>query len=321
MSLTVCEEHSLIARARQGDSTAFEDLYGAYEKQVYAFIKARTFFDDGAAQEIAQDTRIHIWAEKLSEYDPGRKGFLAFAKFWAHIMLHRYYKAAQQRAKVETLAMEFQRRYPGQEQELGDVLAYLGAQASPSVEETLLLEEDAEREPEMFEELARITFGGSSPPHQLIALGFHVLPAPAAPQEAPRKRRDRAVPSPWPPRRIVAELSDTLLKPLEATLEHEHVRTSELPEERVRSHFEPLRNNMDGLVGTTTFRHYYTHPNNPTQDISHWCEAVQRRVWDDVREHRNARLLTLLEEAERRKREAKRRRARQDEGVGEEPGL
>jgi hypothetical protein len=63
------------------------------------------------AQQVAQTTREKVW-QKMPTFEPSHGGFQAFAKYWAGIMLLRYYNAQRQQHKVETLFSELQGRYP-----------------------------------------------------------------------------------------------------------------------------------------------------------------------------------------------------------------
>ena len=232
-------------------------------------------------------------------------------------MILRHYAAQQQQSTLEVLFSELQRRYPGlaHEQDIGDLLARVAAQQRPSVEEEKLVAEEAvERDSEVYEELLRLTFGGANPPHQAIATGFRNL----SDQETSQDSEDEGESRAWPPRRMVRELSDTSLTLLEQQLEEIYVHTSHLPAERVRGHFTWLRQSMQRRldevvteprtrqthttllqhhVGPTTFRHYYTHLENPAQDVMHWCEAVKRRVWSEVKRQGQGPLFRLLQAA------------------------
>jgi RNA polymerase sigma factor (sigma-70 family) len=315
MRLPIEEETTLIARSRQGDRAAFDTLYAACEPQVNGFVRSRTR-DDHDVQQIVQNTRLIVW-EKIPIYDPSRARFTAFTKYWAGLMLLRYYAEQQQRHRLEVLFSELQARYADleQETEISAVLARVAVHRNPSVEdETLLAEEEQEVDVEVYNELLRITFSGASPPHQLMAFGFKLLPG-ESPQET------------WKPQKVVAELSALFLRILEEKLEYAYVQTSQLPEARVRCHFERLRQSMDrtldevvterrtrqtyasllgSIVGGTILQQYYTHTDDPAQDISHWWEAVKRRVWRDVKQQGARRLLILLQEAERREKAPKR---------------
>jgi DNA-directed RNA polymerase specialized sigma24 family protein len=315
-------EHDLIVTIQQNKDTtgaAFGSLYAAYERQIFGFIRGRTH-DDQSAQHIAQATRRQVW-EKMATYDATRARFHTFAKYWAGFMLLRYYAAQKRQSRLLVLFSELQTRYPelGQEQEIGDILARVSAQKYPSVEEQKRVhEEEATQTVEVHEELLQLTFGGSSPPHQAIAVGFRNLGAEETSQALQEHGEGRG----WPPRRMVHELSDTSLSGLQQRLEDVYIDTSHLPEERVRGHFAWLRHSMQRRieevvteprtrqthaallrrrVGATTFRHYYTHLDNPAQDIMHWCEAVKRRVWSAVKQKGTGPLFLLLQAAERQK--------------------
>jgi len=78
------DEAILIEQAKYGDHEAFNELYTRHDSQVYRFIRRRTD-NDTDAQHIAQDTRINVWQE-MQTYNPVRRSFLTFVKFWASII-------------------------------------------------------------------------------------------------------------------------------------------------------------------------------------------------------------------------------------------
>ena len=85
----------------------------------------------------------------------------------------------------------------------------------------------------MHDELFRITFTHrTSPPHHLVAFGFARL----------------AGLSVWPPRKIVTNLSDTPLEPLETQLEDELCRSHHLPKNDIQNHLSDLRQRMGQSV-------------------------------------------------------------------------
>lgn len=126
------------------------------------------------------------------------------------------------------------------------------------------------------------TFGGTSPPHQLIAFGFCKLLE-------------------WTPADIVKELSDIRLAELAQRLENEYIERPGLSRERLRPHFIPLHDRMKlpfedavtddktrgiypqlpgRIVGKTTLRDYYTGTTESDwkANIVAWWWAVHRRV-------------------------------------------
>jgi DNA-directed RNA polymerase specialized sigma24 family protein len=268
MNLTREHETALATQAAQGDEGAFEELRTAFKSSLEGFIRVRANNDDDA-QEIAQDTWLRFW-KSVKNYDPARAGCLTFLRTIANSALADYYRRNYRPAEI--LFSELQQRYSesGEEAEIGELLASLAPGA-------ILCAPDATSG--LLEDLAlRLVFSSSSPPHQLIAFGF-----------AERLG--------WKPQAIVEELSEDLLRALERTLEEAYVTTSQVSSTVIRARFKPLRecmaNRVDSVikeaktrevcqeflecvVGDTVLRQYYTH--NPTQEISHWCQAVRRRV-------------------------------------------
>lgn len=302
MGETDTNETGLVERARRGDREAFATLYTHYARQVYGFIRARAY-NDADTQELAQQTWLAVW-RKLPTYNQARGSFRGFAKYWAGIMLLRYYEAYCHRHRMEMLFCELVARFPGlpQEEELDEVMARLTAHANRSAEEELLVSEEKGDLATAYEELLHLTFNGSSPPHQLLVFGFVKLLA-------------------WTPRKIVAELSDILMRDLTERLEIGYVHESQLPKEHVRPCFQQLREQMkhplrnavtdlktrkiythllNHLVGTTTLRDYYTGKTveQHAADVTKWWDAVKRRVWSAVQGLARGPLLDLLQKKE-----------------------
>ena len=251
---------------------------------------------DADAQDIAQNTweAIH---QKLALYDPARGSLRAFVRYWAKIMLLRYYDARGARRKVEVLFSELRARYPDlEEEDLGELVDRLPKQSHPSVEEEVISAEDAMRLAQACDQLLRITFDGPSPPHQLPAFGFCKLLE-------------------WEPRKVVACYSDRPLRNLVEQLVREYGQEASLAEQRLRACFARLRQQMDQplgeaiadettrhtyrslldrLVGDTTLREYYTNPHEPTANIAQWWYAVRRRVLSAAKRQGIASLAALL---------------------------
>jgi RNA polymerase sigma factor (sigma-70 family) len=291
----------LAERVKGGDSEAFEELHRRYEKKVYGFIRVRTN-NDADAQDLAQETWLKL-SQKMPTYDPTRASPCTFAKYWASIMLLRYYDRRGAHRKVEVFLEDLQRRFPDleHEQELADMVARLAGYATDSVENSAILREqeaEAERKRvEIYEELLHLTFNGSSPPHQLICFGFR------SPLE-------------WEPRRIVAKLSTSTLSALAERLETDYLNISHLPEERARPHFARLHATMSvefsafaraaktrdtyqhllaRKVGETTLQEYYTGKRKGYADeVADWCSKVRSRVWSVVAERGEGPLFDLL---------------------------
>jgi hypothetical protein len=116
---------------------------------------------------------------------------------------------------------------------VADIVNQVIQVADPGPETQVLDVEHRRLKQALHDKLFRLTFThGTSPPHHLVAFGFARL---------------LGLPD-WPPRTIVAELSDTALKPLETQLEDELLRSKYLPEPRLRHHLSDLRHQMDKTV-------------------------------------------------------------------------
>jgi hypothetical protein len=222
----------------------------------------------------------------MPTYDPDRACFQAFVKYWAGILLLRYWHARDDRRRVEALCNDLSRlieSFPGLE---------------PDRELNTLVQRIVSREiaAEVYAELMRLTFGGSSPPHQLIAFGFCRLL------------------SGWPPQRVAAELSEIPLRRLAQMLGEAYAAESGLPATLVRSYLKPLAAGMDlkfseavkdphtretypelsdRIVGDTTLRDYYR--GKPEDSIVHWHGSVRRAVRSAIVKHGDAALVGRLE--------------------------
>jgi DNA-directed RNA polymerase specialized sigma24 family protein len=304
MSLKDTDETFLIDRAKQGDGEAFNELYARHEKKVYGFIRARANSDTDV-REIAQQTRLEV-QRRMSTYDPApdpaRRSFYAFAKFWARILLLRYYQDKGKLREREVLFSELVARFPDLEGEIEGVLARLAPYSGSSVEDEAIRSEEEKNLSEVYEELLCLTFNSPSPPHQLIAFGFTKLLE-------------------WKPREIVARLSDLPLRELEEKLERDYLEKSQLPEDRILPCFRQLRESLDRMlrevvkerktldtyprlldriVGETTLRAYYTGETDEAHaaDIPKWWYVVKRRVWSEVQGLAQGPLFDLLQEKE-----------------------
>lgn len=261
------EEGALTDRARIGDREAFDVLRARHRTRVYGFIRVRVSSDD--TDDLEQEIWIKAW-ERMPTYDKRRAPFVAFVVYWAGIMLLRHHRLKGRRRAVELLFSELLRRFPklGEEAEFSNDVDSLAVVPEP----------DAEEESQRYGGLLEATFCSDSPPHQLLSFGLCKLVAD------------------WPPRRIVAELSDTSLREVTVQLEQAYLEESSLPEAVVRPCFARLHDRLefrfrevvkkktlathprlaDRIVGDTKLCDYYT--GNPEQNISHWSQSVQRVV-------------------------------------------
>jgi RNA polymerase sigma factor (sigma-70 family) len=268
VNLTRDQEAALIAHVAQGDEQAFEKLRGAFKSLVDGFLRARANNDEDA-RDIAQETWLKVW-KSAQNYDPSRGGWSTFLRTIANSTLLDYYRKNYR--PIEILFSDLQHQFSdaGDPPEIGDLLARLTPAAIRQTPEGTLA---------LLEDLAlRLVFEGSSPPHQMIAFGFIERLG-------------------WKPQAIVEELSLHPLKQVEKTLEDEYLSTSRLSASVVRTRFQKLRECMsrrlddvvkeirtrevcreflESVVGETLLRQYYTH--EPAQEISHWCQAVRRRI-------------------------------------------
>jgi hypothetical protein len=233
--------------------------------------------DDQEAQEIAQETRHYFLHTGIHQYAPDRGRLLPFIKASARWMALRYYRKREQRGEVELLLSQLRARHPDidTDAELADILAYARGGASPSAEAIALDAEYERLQAEVHDELFQITFThGTSPPHYLVALGFRLWPDPVP--EGSGTRTPPRKPSPvWPPRRIVAELSDTALTTLAAQLEDGLVHAATyLSEARIRALMSDLRQHMEQNVHAICMQLQREPRQSDRPDLPPWCVAV-----------------------------------------------
>jgi DNA-directed RNA polymerase specialized sigma24 family protein len=267
---------AVVARALAGDQEAFGLLQASAERVVRGFVRPRVRTDEDA-DDLLQDLWVQIW-QKLSTYDPARASFPTFAKFWADLLVRRYW--ASPRGRRLELAASGLGGDPedGEEDASGtdrlDRLANQGGGIYPPPDDPV----DAD----VYDDLLRVTLATASPPHQLVAFGFVKA-------------------ANWRPRRIAAELSSVPLRALVQALEVAYREQSELPAERIAPAFAPLRDRIEQrfdeavrdattlsiypalhqrIVGETVLTDYYT--GDPTADITQWWYAVKRRVLAEV---------------------------------------
>jgi RNA polymerase sigma factor (sigma-70 family) len=280
------DDAALVARALAGDQSAFGLLQVRAERVVRGFVRARVRSDEDA-DDLLQDLWMQVW-QKLATYDPSRARFSTFAKFWADLLVRRYWDSARGR----NLEVSVSGLAGGADEDEGDDgdrldrLANQGARAYPPPDDPV----DAD----VYDELLRLTLATASPPHQLIAFGFVKA-------------------ANWRPRRIAAELSSVPLRSLEQALEAAYLKQSELPPDRIGPAFAPLRDRIDQrfdeavrdpttlgvypalhqrVVGETALADYYT--GDPTADITQWWYAVKRRVLAEVQRRPSESLAGLL---------------------------
>lgn len=285
------EDGDLASRALEGDQQAFERLCALAERTVRGHIRVRVRRDEDV-QDLVQETWILVW-QKLPTFDPARGKFVAFARYWADILVRRYWDSAAGRGIEITMSSagesENDEDAPG---DVMDRLAMRGTGPYPAPDDPV----DAT----VYATLLEITFNTVSPPHQLIAFGF-------------AKALD------FKPRRVAADLSDTPLASLVNVLQRAYVEQSEIPRGRIAPAFEPLRARLeerfadavhdsttlatypalhDRIVGETTLADYYT--GEPTADITQWWYAVKRRVLAELQRRASGPLAELLRQSQQR---------------------
>lgn len=288
------DDAALAARALAGDQQAFDVLRAGAERAVRGYLRVRVRHDDDV-DDLLQETWLQVW-QKLPTYDPGRARFVSFARYWADILVRRYWDTAQGRGVEIPVSAGVGAVGDDEDAALGDVFDRLRGDVVISCP---LLPDDPV-DAEVYDTLLTITFATNSPPHQLIVFGLV-------------KAAD------WKPRRIAGELSNVPLRALASRLEATYREQSEQPPERIAPAFAPLRARLglhfaeavrdpttlatypalhSRVVGDTELADYYT--GDPTADVTQWWYAVKRRVLAEIQRQTDGPLVALLRQAQRR---------------------
>lgn len=216
--------YELVLRWRNDkDEAAFGCLYERFDGIIAArvaglFKKYYLPFDSAAVRTIVGDA----WMKILKDFDPKRGKFVPFM-----LMVAR-------NATVD----------------------YIHVPQPPRIEGRASLTRVNSVPPEVYEELLRITFSGSSEPHQLIVYIGKLLS--------------------YAPKDIVARLSERPLRALSEELIEHYILASTLAKERITELFGPLRRSLKSGVGDKWLRHYYG--KNPEASVSNWTHRVEQRV-------------------------------------------
>jgi RNA polymerase sigma factor (sigma-70 family) len=252
-------EAQSLYRTMEKDTEAFADLFNTHEQLVFGYIRMRTRHDQDA-QDIAQETWKQVLT-KMSTYDPAYGTFLAFAKYWANLVLRRYY-AAEGKYRLRTTSL------------------HTTAQTAQEVEAALV-------RPIFFEEVLRATFATASPPHQLLVFGFCKLlawkPSRIVSDASDTPLRELAtqfetayINAVHPPadRREPVQIS---LAPLHAMMDRPLYDV--FYEDRTRQTYPDL---LWCMAGESTLAQYYKPGQSPAAQITQWWFAVTRRVLRDL---------------------------------------
>ena len=259
-----------MARARSED--AFDKLYQIYQREIRGYLRARC--PSGDVNDLFQNTWSQLW-RKISDYDSAKGNFVAFAKYWAGIMLLRYYDQRQECSQLTELFSELSPETEGFGRD------ELAEQVVAGVRNTLATDVQASLElSEAYRNLLFQTFGSGAPPHQLIAFGFCRL-------------------LDYTPRQFVGDESHIALFDLGSIFQREYQAEAPNLSSEIAKALEPMHRALlqplseiimepatrlahaallDRITGSTTPHDYYTDVENPEPDVSHWIYAVRRRV-------------------------------------------
>lgn len=221
-------DYALVQRFLHGDQEAFETWYAAIEPQFRGFLRGLGLDDPdhkgveenvvGSIGEILQMTQLYLLERGFARYDPARGSLRQYTKSLLKYRAWSYFHQQQQwgwiqvirldptrettdvAADMETWLVGHSRAYKHQTDAQSEEQRYLDLTVKPQLAAQLL------------DTLLQLAFDPAlHPPHQALAFGFvHLC-----------RDVDRAdtTPSHWPPRRLVAELTDTALQQLQAHLE------------------------------------------------------------------------------------------------------
>jgi RNA polymerase sigma factor (sigma-70 family) len=265
-------EAALISEATHRSEESFAKLYQIYHREIRGYLRARCSYAD--VNDLVQETWMQLW-NRIPKYDPAKGNFAAFAKYWAGIMLLRYYDQRQNRPQVMQLFSELA---PEQEtfrrDELAEeIVARAGSSLTADVQASLELSET-------YRAFLFQTFSSGAPPHQLVAFGFCKLLE-------------------WTPRTFVNNASNLPLDVLVPLFEGEYRAEAPALSSEIEAALRPLHNALrlplsevvlepstrllyaallERRTGITTPHDYYQDLENPEPDVSHWIYAVRRRI-------------------------------------------
>ncbi|MGD0466780.1 MAG: sigma-70 family RNA polymerase sigma factor [Terriglobales bacterium] len=254
-----------------GSAQRFEEFRSLYQKEVLGYLRARC-----ARKEDAEDIALNTWKvlwEKISQYDPKRANFAAFAKYWAGLQLLQWYDRWENRPQVSLLFSEIEGRGTDFERDatVDEILARAGQIINTDIPASM---EAAEN----YRNLLTRTFGSHAPPHQLLAFGFCKL-------------LERT------PRDFVSAFSEVTLDHLAEQFEAEYKSEVPMQAAEIESALSALRFDLKYPLSavlrepatSATYRHLLdrktgdTRPSDyyqeaPEQSVSHWIYAVRRKV-------------------------------------------
>lgn len=293
------EELAVIKKAQEGDPEALASLISRYTNVVRVHIGSCV--PKGRGWEDAEDLEQETWkeiAKRIKEYNPDRGTYRSFVRFWAGIIVSRYWRRkARERQELRfvyvAMVADLRRQFPNYatREAMKEFIDY-------DVPELGQAEPEPEISADFFLKSLNVVFDASDPPHQWIVFGFNKLLS-MPPKEVHHFPEEFRPLLNWPPRRIVDELSDIPLRHLMDRFLDAYLKVANFPvdiENRIRAFFEPIRANMnrrfaetvrapetlatypalcDRVIGDTTLRDYFT--GNPGANIAHWWSAVRRR--------------------------------------------
>lgn len=132
--MVILDDKRLIIALRNGDETAFDKLYHAYVRRLYAFVQ-KTAKSPSLAEDVVHDTFVTVW-EKRAELDP-RHSFQSFLFTIARNRLLNLIKRSEHEASILEELFEYANR---------DV--WKGAEEDDTSEITALLNKAIEQLPE-----------------------------------------------------------------------------------------------------------------------------------------------------------------------------
>jgi DNA-directed RNA polymerase specialized sigma24 family protein len=269
-----CAELLLVLRAQAGEVEAFNEWWIRHQKVIVGWIRARVSpggSSDAHVHEILNETFMDLRTKALPRYDPSRSRFRTYAKSYAENRIKQFYTREKKIRERELLGNDIVPT--GDTQEDPEPWEERVPSEQPSVEAATIGAEQANR-------LLQTTFTSTSPPHQVIIFGFNRLLT-------------------WPPRDIVADLSDCTLRTLETKLEDDLMDIIGLGPTTIRECLRKLRDDMhvtfgalvshpktreahqtllERIAGDIVLRELYTKDDDPEDNVAKWANNVWRSI-------------------------------------------
>lgn len=266
-------------KAEQNFATACAMLQDAFGKPLLWHVQFK-IADFSEAHDVVFDT-WELVVKKIHKYDETRASLYRFACLYADGEISRYFEKKKKEEKLT----------------IGERIACVAEEITP--EEEIILRQNAQEQLRKYDLLLATTlrFGGQA--HHILAFGFSEIIFPLEkPDGAIRNASSGSLGSPPTsglrqesrrgrvsgcPRRVVTELSDTVLRQLSQSFEEKYEQYSMMPKQATQQSFKHLKQKMKRQaknrqisVGETCLHNYYG--KDPEHNVSDWAYKVKQRV-------------------------------------------